>query len=92
MKKYWKIFNILSHNSNFKLIRLYDSGENSETVLRLIKENNIDIKVMLGIWLQAELSNHESCEWLTEPIPQEELDENKIANTEEIQKGIRLGQ
>lgn len=81
---------ILSNNANFKLIRLYDSGENSETVLRLIQENNIDIKVMLGIWLQAELSNHEGCEWLTEPIPQEELDENKIANAKEIQKGIKL--
>lgn len=82
--------NILSQDAGFKLMRLYDSGENSETTLRLIKENNIDIKVMLGIWLQAELSNHESCEWLTEPIPQEELNENKIANTEEIQKGIKL--
>jgi exo-beta-1,3-glucanase (GH17 family) len=81
---------ILSQNPDFKLIRLYDSGENSETVLKLIDENNIDIKVMLGIWLQAELSNHEGCEWLTEPIPQQELDENKIANTIEIQKGIDL--
>jgi len=82
--------NILAQDANFKLIRLYDSGENSEAVLRLIKENNIDIKVMLGIWLKAELSNHESCEWLTEPIPQKELNENKIANTVEIQKGIEL--
>jgi len=81
---------LLSQYSNFKLIRLYDSGENSEAVLRLINENNIDIKVMLGIWLKAELSNHESCEWLTEPIPQEELDNNKVANSEEIQKGIEL--
>ena len=81
---------ILSHRSNFKLIRLYDSGENSETTLRLIKENGLDIKVMLGIWLQAELSNHESCEWLTEPIPHHELDENKVVNAEEIQRGISL--
>lgn len=82
--------NILSHNSNFKLIRLYDSGENSESVLRIIDENKLDIKVMLGIWLKAELSNHESCVWLTEPIPQEILDENYILNAEEIQKGIKL--
>lgn len=82
--------NIISSQSNFRLIRLYDSGENSETVLRLIKENDIDIKVMLGIWLRAEMSNHEGCEWLTEPIPQQELDENKIANTAEINKGISL--
>lgn len=81
---------ILSHNSNFKLIRIYDSGENSEMVLKVIKENNIDIKVMLGIWLRAELSNHESCEWLTEPIPEESLKRNKELNLEEIRKGIGL--
>ncbi|MGM0409025.1 MAG: glycosyl hydrolase family 17 protein [Bacteroidota bacterium] len=82
--------NILSYDSNFKLIRVYDSGENSEMVLRVIKENNIDIKVMLGIWLRAELSNHETCEWLTEPIPDEELEKNKVLNQKEIETGIRL--
>jgi len=46
--------------------------------------------VMLGIWLKAELSNHESCTWLTDPIPQETLDQNTIANKMEIQKGISL--
>lgn len=81
---------ILSHNSNFKLIRVYDSGENSEMVLKVIKENNIDIKVLLGIWLRAELSNHETCEWLTEPISEETLRINKNLNQEEIIKGIGL--
>lgn len=81
---------IISRDSLFKLIRLYDSGENTESVLRIITENNLDIKVLLGIWLNAELSNHESCAWLTEPIPQEELDANKLVNLEEIQRGINL--
>ncbi|MDE5422706.1 glycosyl hydrolase family 17 protein [Ancylomarina sp. DW003] len=81
---------IISQDSLFNLIRLYDSGENSEAVLRIIKENKLDIKVMLGIWLKAELSAHETCEWLTEPIRQEVLDKNSIANQEEIQKGILL--
>ena len=45
---------------------------------------------MLGIWLNAELSAHETCEWLTEPIPQEELDENKAKNQQEIKRGIEL--
>lgn len=81
---------ILSRNSNFTLIRLYDSGKNSETVLKVIRDNNINIKVLLGIWLKAELSNHESCEWLDKPIPETELDENKRNNTEEIKKGIEL--
>ena len=81
---------IISNEMQFKLIRLYDSGKNSQAVLRLIKENNIDIKVMLGIWLNAELSAHETCAWLTQPIPQEELDENKKINQQEIQRGIEL--
>jgi exo-beta-1,3-glucanase (GH17 family) len=81
---------ILSKDSLFNLIRLYDSGENSESVLRIIQENHLDVKVMLGIWLKAELSAHETCEWLTEPIAQDILDQNKIANQQEIEKGIQL--
>jgi exo-beta-1,3-glucanase (GH17 family) len=82
--------NILSKDGNFKLIRLYDSKENSEMTLRAIKENNIDIKVMLGIWLDAELSAHETCAWLTEPIPEEKLAANRLENIKEIEKGIQL--
>jgi len=77
-------------SQHFSLIRLYDSGENSEAVLRLIDEYKLNIRVMLGIWLNAELSNHLTCAWLTEPIPQKKLDENKIVNREEIQRGIAL--
>jgi len=77
-------------NMGFPLIRIYDSGENSALVLRVIKENNLNIKVLLGIWLQAELSNHLTCAWLTEPIPDEELIANKTLNIEEIKRGIQL--
>jgi exo-beta-1,3-glucanase (GH17 family) len=81
---------MLADQCGFRLIRIYDSGENSEMVLRVINENNINIKVMLGIWLRAELSNHETCEWLTEPIPEAELQQNKKLNLIEIKKGIKL--
>jgi len=81
---------IISRDSLFNLIRLYDSGENSETVLRIIKENKLDIKVMLGVWLKAELSAHETCGWLTKPISQEVLGKNKIENQKEIERGIQL--
>ena len=81
---------LLIINQHFSLIRLYDSGENSATVLKLIHENKLNIKVMLGIWLNAELSNHLSCAWLTEPIPQQTLDNNKLENAREIQRGIAL--
>ena len=81
---------ILSQNNQFSLIRLYDSGENSATVLRLIQEHKINMKVMLGVWLHAELSNHLSCAWLTEPIPQKTLDKNKTINASEIKNAIEL--
>lgn len=74
----------------FGLIRLYDSGENSATTLELIEEHNLPIKVLLGMWLQAEFSNHEGCAWLDEPIPDEELAANRIENGAEIDRGIEL--
>jgi len=77
-------------NEGLKLIRVYDSGENTETVLKVIKENNLHIKVLLGIWLKAELSAHETCGWLTESIPDDILAQNMIINQKEIEKGIVL--
>jgi exo-beta-1,3-glucanase (GH17 family) len=75
---------------DFHLIRLYDSGENSAATLRLIQQHNLPIKVLLGIWLKAEVSNHEGCPWLTEPIPESELTANKLINAAEIDRGVTL--
>lgn len=74
----------------FGLIRVYDAGENSLTTLRLIKQHKLPIKVMLGMWLQAEFSNHEGCPWLDEPIPERELAANRVANQQEVERGIAL--
>jgi exo-beta-1,3-glucanase (GH17 family) len=76
----------------FSLIRLYDSGENSATTLELIEQHNLPIKVLLGMWLRAEVSNHEGCSWLDEPIPDKDLAENRIENSREIERGIALAQ
>ena len=77
---------------DFSLIRLYDSGENSALTVELIRKHGLPLKVMLGIWLSAELSNHEGCEWLTEPIPEAELAANRVKNAAELQRGIALAQ
>jgi exo-beta-1,3-glucanase (GH17 family) len=82
--------NIITEKMNFNLIRVYDCSENSQMVLNIIREHHLNIKVLLGIWLRAELSNHETCEWLTEPIPEAELQHNKQLNLAEIEKGIDL--
>ncbi len=76
--------------NDFKLIRVYDTGENTVSTLQLIRENQLPIKVLLGIWLRAEVSNHEGCPWLDEPIPEAELAANKLANAAEVQRGIDL--
>lgn len=75
---------------DFRLIRLYDTGENSVATIELIREHNLPIKVLLGIWLRAEISNHEGCPWLDEPIPDEELAANVLLNLAEIKRGIEL--
>lgn len=74
----------------FRLIRLYDSGEHTETALERIREHGLPIKVLLGIWLKAEVSNHERNEWLTEPIPADRLADNVRVNAAEIERGIAL--
>jgi exo-beta-1,3-glucanase (GH17 family) len=75
---------------DFRLIRMYDSKENTATTLELIREHDLPIKLLLGIWLDAEVSNHEGCPWLDEPIPDEKLAANTIANRVEIARAIEL--
>jgi exo-beta-1,3-glucanase (GH17 family) len=74
----------------FRLIRMYDSGEHTRTALELIREHELPIRVLLGIWLKAEVSNHERSEWLTEPIPAARLADNVLVNAAEIERGIAL--
>lgn len=74
----------------FGLIRLYDSGENSAMVLEVIEAHQLPVRVLLGMWLDAEVSNHAGCAWLNEPIPAEALASNLAKNAEEVSRGIAL--
>jgi exo-beta-1,3-glucanase (GH17 family) len=76
----------------FKLIRMYDSGDYARRALQLIREHELPIKMLLGIWLRAEVSNHLGCAWLTEPIPDDELAANVLWNEDEVRRGIQLAQ
>ncbi len=42
---------------NWVMIRVYGSDQHSEDVLRVIRRENIDLKVMLGIWLDGKPAN-----------------------------------
>ncbi|MEM1023018.1 MAG: glycosyl hydrolase family 17 protein [Myxococcota bacterium] len=74
----------------FGLIRLYDSGENSKMVLEVIRAQELPMKVVLGAWLEAELSAHETCAWLDSPIPDEVLAKHVVSNQRELQRAIGL--
>ena len=69
---------------------MYDSGENTRQTLEIIRREGLPIRVVLGIWLDAEVSNHEGCPWLTEPIPADKLAANAVKNQAEVERGIEL--
>lgn len=74
----------------FRLIRVYDSGDNTRTTLELIRRHDLPLQVLLGIWLDAEVSNHAGCPWLKEPIPAAQLAANAARNVAEVERGIEL--
>ena len=76
--------------AGFRFLRLYDSRENSRTVLELVRAEKLPIKVMLGAWLDAETSTHGSCAWVTEEVPANKLAANRAANDEEVGRAIEL--
>ena len=76
--------------AGFRFLRLYDSRENSRTVLELVRAEKLPIKVMLGAWLDAETSTHGSCAWVTEEVPADKLAANRAANDEEVGRAIEL--
>lgn len=77
-------------DNNFNLVRMYDCDTNTEMTLEVIRKYGFPMKVLLGIWLDAEISNHHGCSWLNEPIPDEKLKENAIQNQKEVNRAIML--
>ena len=47
---------------HWKYLRLYDCGPHARTVLKVIRNEGLDLKVMLGADMAAELSNPD-CPW-----------------------------
>jgi len=58
----------------WNMIRVYGSDKDSERILKLIRKNNLPIKVMLGVWIEDETK-----------FPQ-----RKNENIEEVLNAIRL--
>jgi exo-beta-1,3-glucanase (GH17 family) len=69
-------------------LRLYDCSRHADLVLRAIREEGLDFKVMLGADVGAEVSNP-GCPWGGD-YPEHELQANRRANDAQIERLIDL--
>lgn len=74
--------------NDFDYIRMYDPSEHAKTALKVIREQNIDLKVMLGIDLLGEESNPQ-CSWGGD-YSEEEVQRNIQNNEQQLQDLILL--
>ena len=73
---------------NWSFLRLYDCSEHAETTLKVIRDEGLDFKVMLGVDMAAELSNP-NCPWGAD-FSDETLAVNRRANGRQIERLIEL--
>jgi exo-beta-1,3-glucanase (GH17 family) len=73
---------------DWKYLRLYDCDEHAETVLRVIREENLDFQVMQGAFIVAEMNNF-GCPW-GGTYPEDQLAANRIHKQKQIRKLIDL--
>lgn len=73
---------------HWRYLRIYDCTQHAETVLQVIRNENLPFQVMLGMGLHAEVSNY-NCPW-GGVYSHETLTANRIANTAELERMIDL--
>lgn len=78
---------LLLLQGHWKYLRLYDCDEHALTVIKVIQEEKLDFKLMMGAYIVAEMNNH-GCPWGGGIYDEEQLEENKKLNNLKIQKLI----
>lgn len=73
---------------NWTYIRLYDCDPHAETTLEVIHKEGLNLKVMLGAYITAEMNNF-GCPW-GGTYSDEVLQDNKKRNRTQIEKLIKL--
>jgi exo-beta-1,3-glucanase (GH17 family) len=79
---------LLILEKHWKYLRLYDCDPHTDTVLKVIKNEGLDFKIMLGAYINAEMNNH-GCPWGGN-YSEETLIQNKAKNKYQIEKLIHL--
>lgn len=72
---------------HWKYLRLYDCDEHALKVIKVIQQEKLDFKLMLGAYIVAEMNNH-GCPWGGGVYDETKLVENKKANNITIQRLI----
>jgi len=80
---------LLIVQKHWKYIRLYSCDLHSKTVLEVIKNEKISLKVMLGAYITAE-ENNPNCPWDGGVYSEVQLKKNREKNTHEISELIGL--
>ncbi len=75
---------LLILQNNWKYLRLYDCDVHAEMVINVIRNENLDFKIMLGTYIQAEMNNF-GCPWGGGVYAEEQLEINRKKNNEKIQ-------
>ncbi len=79
---------LLILTKNWSYIRLYDCSKHAETVLKVIRDEGLNCKVMLGTEMAAEMSNP-NCPWGAE-FSDETLSANRQSNSDNVDRLIAL--
>lgn len=79
---------LLLLQGQWSYIRLYDSTQHAETVLEVITKEKLDLKVMMGAYITAEMNNF-GCPW-GGVYSEKQLEQNRIHNQQEVKRAIAL--
>ena len=81
---------LLILDANWSYLRLYDPSQHAETTLSVIRGEGLDLKVMLGVDLAAEVSNP-NCPWGAD-YKDETLAANRQTNSDNLDRAVGLAE
>lgn len=80
---------LLILQEHWKHIRLYNCDEHTDTILEVIRNERLDLRVMLGAYINGELNNF-NCPWGGGIFSKPEIEQNRENNDRIIDKMIRI--
>lgn len=76
---------LLLLQSHWKYLRLYDCDAHAQTVLDVITREQLDFKLMMGAYIEAEMNNF-GCPWGGGVYTEAQLEQNRQKNDQKIQR------